>query len=482
MIRAQKILIATAAGLLLGAPLTAQHNVLAYSSYNEALEEVLSLSRDLVGCEGLVRYDADEVSQTQMLPEGFSELSAPLQRHCVKELNGQTGATNAGGFTDPYSTRTFLPFGTDVWGPVPVAAPDSSRQKQRLGNPSFRLEVPELAGTLLFELGISDFEAEETAFELGQAGRSVQADVAWVSDPARDGRWGLRLFFDSRDADFRAPTVISDLSGLSSRPDTVVDALVADANDLCRSLGTGSRATDEFGAGAFFQHQLGSQTTLNVSASVSRAKTDYRAPQCIFRVGEFPAGDILFLGTIDGAPQVTSLNLNANVSRVLPMANGVLVPRLAFQTQHTRHNGYQENETSAPAGTGLPNLLAEPTGTALIYDSRDTTSVTVELGATMIWPLSGLRGIGSAWLDGAVVQTLDPPNRTITARFAGDMRAAPTVFTFNSNPVDHTYFRLGAGIDFQAGRGAVGSIRASTILGHSYQTDHVVAASLIWQF
>ncbi|MEO0379421.1 MAG: autotransporter outer membrane beta-barrel domain-containing protein [Pseudomonadota bacterium] len=482
MIRAQSALIIAAAGLLIGTPVAAQQNVLTYATYNEALEEMLSLSTGLIGCAGLVRFDADDFTQTQMFPKGFNDLSPPLQRHCVKEQNGQTGATNAGGFTDPYATRTFLPFGTDVWSPAPVAAPDRARNKQRSDTSPLRFEVSKPTGTLVFGLGISDYETDETEFELGQDGRGVQADVAWISAPAPDRRWGLRLFYDSQEADFAASTVISDLSGLSSRSATDVAALVTEANAACRSLGTGSQATDEFGAGAFFQYQLGSQTALSVGASVSRAKTDYNAPQCIFRVGEFPSGDILFLGTIDGAPRVTSVNLNASVSRWMPMANGVIVPRLALQTQYVRHGAYQENETSAPAGTGISTASAERTGTALVYESGETTSVAVELGATMIWPVSGSRGRGSAWLDGALVQTLAAPDQTITARFAGDMRATPSIFTFNSNPADNTYFRLGAGINFQAGRGVVGSVTASTILGHSYQSDHVVAASLTWNF
>ena len=78
----------------------------------------------------------------------------------------------------------------------------------------------------------------------------------------------------------------------------------------------------------------------------------------------------------------------------MPMANGVIVPRLALQTQYVRHGAYQENETSAPAGTGISTASAERTGTALIYESRETTSVAVELGATMIWPVSGYAGAG----------------------------------------------------------------------------------------
>jgi hypothetical protein len=162
------------AAFVLMVPAVAQGQVQSYDTYSEALEGVLSLSRDLVGCRGLVSYDADMHNASGMppvVPDGFFQLSPALQRHCIKQLNGQTGATTAGGFSEPFSTRTFLPFTSDFLRPSGGAyeIPDRSKRALSLGRPPGQAATRIVGDGAVFSFGlqVTDLRSDTTEFELG---------------------------------------------------------------------------------------------------------------------------------------------------------------------------------------------------------------------------------------------------------------------------------------------------------------------------
>jgi autotransporter-like protein len=309
-----------------------------------------------------------------------------------------------------------------------------------------------------------------------------------VTNGQRGTRWGFGAFFEDESGDLAPPSVLSRLTGLSVRTDEQVASLVADANTACRTLGNGTRDRSEFGLNFFHQSSVLGDATLDVSASLSRVRSDYASPLCIFRVGEFANGDILFFGTLTGEPKSTVVDMEVKLQKVFPTGWGFIVPRLTLSGEYAHHDAFSESETLAPAGTGVSNpntnspLLAEPTGTALFYQKRDTTLVVAEFGATIAWPFSQPRGDGVFWLDGSFVQSLVAPDRTVTARFVGDGRAAPSFFSFQGNPTDHNYFRVGLGIDFRTRNGITASVSASTILDHDFESNSAIGAALTWQF
>lgn len=145
------------------------------------------------------------------------------------------------------------------------------------------------------------------------------------------------------------------------------------------------------------------------------------------------------------------------------MGGVTIGPRAGVNFLHTEVDGYHERGN---------------TGIELIYGDRTRQSLQSALGAAVSAASSMGFGVLIPTFDFEWVHEFQDDQRHHSARFVEDLRADPTVFSFENERPDRDFFNLNAGASVVLAHGVQLFAQYRTILGHDYFDSHGVAAGV----
>lgn len=464
-----------------------------FQTYDEAILRLIEPFQLLLACDGVVLFDPDAVPPE---PPGFSDLSPALQNICRKPSNASSGGTLSGGFSDPFSTRTFLPFTIDTSRPTPQPPPDVPTEQAFVSFLPVRDGAEYLSGLysgpdywLRFGFEINDYRVSDTDFEVGQSGTGIRADVVFGHQLSNGSVFGVGLSAGKSDADAtRNASLFSDTVTFS-RAQSDVDATVASVRNFCDSLDRGSQDGTALEARAFYVGSLTAASSFQLFGSVRKSESETRNPLCIFRLGENFGDDRLFAGYLSAEPKETAIRFGASTEHRRNIGKTTVLLRAGVSAENRNIKGYTQTENptnpSAPV-QGLDSGLAytiplATTGLALEYEDRDIFTITTEIGVRFVWDIGTPRNPGAAWFDAAYQRAFGDLDNRIFASFAGDGRATPTRFTFQGNPVDRNLVTLSTGLDYFVSNAFKSSLFVSASFSDIAQS-YRAGAALTWQF
>lgn len=467
-----------------------------FETYGEAINKIIDTGADQIGCPGLL---VGFGPTTNPVGTGYFQLSADLRRQCDKLNNFTTGATLSGGFSDPFSTRTFLPF--TINAPRPTKSLNNLKTNEASRNRLNFLHFSDSTDRIQHSFDSEEFSIStnievtklrisDSNFAVGQDGYAYQASINLVKRPVGGRSFGVGMFVNHRETRAFRNVLFADTAFPGGRDAGDLDLTLAGVRSFCSNLERGENKSSGIGLSAFYQQLISNTTSLAFEAGLSQSRKRYSFPICMFRVGNNPGEDVLFAGRINGRPKELSYYISSRIEKIVPLAGGLFIPRLSLTARRIQYSQFVERETGVPSGSSVSifdfgtvsQLGAVPTGAALIYDSRTSTSLVSQLGATVVWPVRVQNGTGSLWFDVAYLHEFGDPNRLVSARFAGDFRAVPTRFTFKTNPIDRDVYRVGAGFELSGKRGSVVSLGTSVLLGDDLERSYSVSALYRWDF
>ncbi|MEM6482615.1 MAG: autotransporter outer membrane beta-barrel domain-containing protein [Pseudomonadota bacterium] len=463
-----------------------------YRTYSDAIIGLLDPLRANTFCPGLP--SSSVVSGDE---DGFNQLSQDLQRVCTSIPNGSSGGTLSGGFAEPFSTRTFLPFTVDSTRPTPPTPSDSPTNSSQAGQLAFSIlptgnEPGYYSGVfsgyeywVAFGLEAVSYRVNSSDFETGRSGAGFRGDFALGRQFTNGSVLGIGISYEKINTDLSQNPFLFEESSASRSPSSIAIAL-ANVENFCRNLVRGEEDFETFEAHAFYAGNLSQSTTFQVFGGVRHTKSDVTSPLCIYQINDTVGQDSVFASYLSGSPEVVTASLGARAERRWVAGNTLLLLRAGAEAQNRWLDGYTQNEVPVDASSPPINENGNPisvfnTGLALKYEDRDVFTVTTELGLRSVWEFGGPRNPGAYWIDASYQYVFGDTDERVSASFAGDGRAVPTRFTFRGNPIQEHRITVGTGIDYFISEQLATSLFVSgsfTDLTESYR----VGASLNWQF
>lgn len=464
-----------------------------YRTYTDAIIDLTEPLRANSACPGL----PNDLGPMQ-IEDGFAELSFELQQLCTPLSNGSSGGTLSGGFSEPFSTRTFLPFTVNTTRPAPPRPVADSADQPVLsfgsvGNAlGFLEDAPKsLSGGITgddhwmsFGLEVIDYNLGNSDFETGRSGNGFRGAFVLGRRLTNSSYIGVGFSYEKVDADLNFNSFLSEEAFVARGPVLVAEA-TASVEEFCRNLDRGSEDAETLQLNAFYAGNLSQNTTFQVFGDVKRTSVDTSSPLCFFQIYDSAANDTVFAGHLSGSPKATSVTFGAQAERGWTFRNTRLLLRGRAEATNRWVDEYTQTERSVDASSPPSNeagaISVVDTGLALKYDDRHTFTVSTELGLRGIWNTGGPQNPGTFWIDAAYQHVFGDLDERVTAQFAGDDRSTPTRFTFQGNPIPNNRITIGTGFDYVFSDRLASSFYVSgsfTDLSETYR----LGAALRWRF
>lgn len=410
----------------------------------------------------------------------------------VKTRNIFEGSSLSSTFSSPIPTRGYVPlsFGT-LAPPPPPRPPTPSHEKSDLV-----LSSRGIGSAGQFSIGVNlEFEQQERdADAFSPSSSQDRSAVALTASYHLANKAVLGLTLARGRLLGRGSGAMIDLSDeelVKNRDQTPeqTTASVLAFQDLCAGLGEEVRRGDETRLGLFGSFPVGGEANLSIWGATERRVVDYAYTSCSAVIVD--AGPNEFYASRITGEQVNRLyNLGFDFRWPILLGGQFFVPHLGLSAQRLHVDPRIENDEATPTGLTVDQVInnetnAEdvlPTGFELAYDGAKYDSLQSRIGVTWFRPL-GTRGQdGVIWADLTHVFEFGQTDRVVTARFAGDQRADPTRFSFNTAQLDQSYFELSFGGQRALGRGLVLLGQASAVLGYTGRDDWRVVAGVRMNF
>ena len=244
----------------------------------------------------------------------------------------------------------------------------------------------------------------------------------------------------------------SDIFGVTAGGDYVVrDWLVAGLafnynNNNGDFDGGGDFDTDTYGPILFASFVPAPAFFADVA--VGYAWKDYSVDRAV----SFTQANGTFGGTASGDTDGEEVSVRAAAGYDHAIGNITIGPRVGLNFTHTDIDGFTE--------TGS-------TGLELKFDDQDIDSLQGTVGVQASMAISTGFGVLVPQVNFDWVHEFEDDQRSIDVQFAGDLRAAPTKFSFQEEAPDRDFFELGIGLVAVLPNGLQPFANFRTLLGHS---------------
>lgn len=172
-----------------------------------------------------------------------------------------------------------------------------------------------------------------------------------------------------------------------------------------------------------------------------------------------------FDGIVNSETDGKVYNISAQYGLDFQVGKFTLGPRLGADWASSTIDGY--SETGGGAGTAQVNGVRGVAGLALVYEEQDIDSLQGTVGLLATRPVSTDFGVLLFQGSANYIHEFDNDPRSVNVRFAQDLRAAPTVFSFGTEEPDRGYVDLGLGMTVVLPRGIQTFIHLRGMRGNS---------------